>query len=62
MKICYLSCERFVNDFAAAVNALVADPARARRMGEAGRRRAEEHFSWDSIAESTLEVYRSALG
>ncbi|WP_443110956.1 glycosyltransferase, partial [Arthrobacter sp. CAL618] len=25
------------------------------------RRRAEEHFSWDSIAESTLEVYRSVI-
>lgn len=57
-----LDPERFVKDFAAAVNALVADPARARQMGEAGRRRAEEHFSWDSIAESTLEVYRAAIG
>ncbi|WP_035765154.1 glycogen synthase [Arthrobacter sp. H20] len=56
-----LNPERFVKDFAAAVNSLVADPDRARRMGEAGRRRAEEHFSWDSIAESTLEVYSSVI-
>lgn len=56
-----LDPERFVADFAAAVNTLVANPDRARRMGEAGRRRAEEHFSWDSIAESTLEVYRSVI-
>jgi len=33
----------------------------AKRQGEAGRRRAEEHFSWASIAESTLEVYRGVL-
>jgi starch synthase len=31
-------------------------------MGRAGRRRAVEHFSWSSIAERTLEVYRSVAG
>jgi starch synthase len=30
-------------------------------MGQAGRRRAEEQFSWTSIAEKTVDVYRSAL-
>ncbi|HXF02827.1 MAG TPA: glycogen synthase, partial [Arthrobacter sp.] len=54
--------EQFVRDFAAALNRTLADPAAARRQGEAGRRRAEEHFSWDSIAGKTLEVYRSVLG
>jgi alpha-maltose-1-phosphate synthase len=28
-------------------------------MGRAGRRRVLEHFSWDAIAETTLELYRS---
>ena len=56
-----LDPEGFVNDFAEAVNTLVADPERARSMGKRGRTRAEEHFSWDSIAESTLNVYRSVL-
>ncbi|MDF9276469.1 glycogen synthase [Arthrobacter sp. EH-1B-1] len=56
-----LDPEGFVNDFAQALNALVADPERARAMGGRGRIRAEEHFSWDSIAESTLSVYRSVL-
>jgi alpha-maltose-1-phosphate synthase len=51
--------DRFVADLAAAVNTVLADPARAREMGVAGRRRAVEHFSWESIAERTLEVYRS---
>ncbi|MDO4919388.1 glycogen synthase [Kocuria sp.] len=54
-----LDPQAFVDDFAAALTDVVSDPARARRMGQAGRRRAEEHFSWESIAERTLEVYRS---
>ncbi len=39
----------------------LADPARARRMGEAGRRRVEAQFSWGRIAERTLEIYRDAI-
>jgi alpha-maltose-1-phosphate synthase len=42
-----------------AVNELVADPDRAAAMGETGRRRAVERFSWRAIAEQTLELYRS---
>ena len=53
-------------EFAAAiverVNALLADPALAERMGEAGRRRAVEQFSWRAIAEQTLDLYRSLDG
>ncbi|MDR7080761.1 starch synthase [Arthrobacter ginsengisoli] len=56
-----LDPEKFVTDFAEALTAVVSDPARARAMGQAGRRRAEEHFSWESITETTLEVYRSVL-
>jgi len=46
---------------AEALRVALADPARARRMGEAGRRRVEAHFSWDRIAERTLAVYRDAI-
>jgi starch synthase len=56
-----LDPDRFVAHFAEALNALVADPGRAQEMGRAGRKRAEEHFSWDSIARQTLDVYRSVL-
>jgi alpha-maltose-1-phosphate synthase len=31
-------------------------------MGRAGRALAEDHFSWDRIADRTIEVYRSVLG
>ncbi len=53
--------DRFVRDLAAALTTLLQDPDRAARMGLAGRRRAVEHFSWESIAERTLQVYRSVL-
>lgn len=42
---------------AEAVNALVAEPDRARRYGEAGRHRCIEEFSWARIAEETLQIY-----
>ena len=47
---------------AAAVNSLVADPARAAAMGKAGRERAVADFGWDAIAEQTLAVYQAARG
>ncbi|MEP6853813.1 MAG: glycogen synthase [bacterium] len=46
---------------AAAINALCADPARARAMGDAGRTRAVQDFGWDAIAARTVELYRSLL-
>ncbi|MFE9655298.1 glycogen synthase [Micromonospora sp. NPDC006431] len=54
-----LDPERFVADLAARLNELLAEPARTAEFGRAGRRRAVEHFSWDTIARRTLEVYRS---
>ena len=53
--------DRFVADLAAAMTKLVEDPSRAREMGLAGRRRAVEKFSWATIAEDTMAVYRSLL-
>ena len=53
--------DKFVADLAATINDAVSDPERAARMGQAGRERAVEHFSWTTIAERTLEVYRTVL-
>jgi starch synthase len=50
--------EGFARALADAVNALVADPARAEAMGRAGRRRVVEHFAWPAIAEQTAALYR----
>jgi starch synthase len=54
--------ERFVADLAAALVDAVSDPVRARRMGVAGRRRAEQDFGWAAVAERTLDVYRAVGG
>jgi starch synthase len=53
--------EQFVADLAAALTAVVADPAAARVMGLAGRRRAEAEFSWAAIAERTRALYDELL-
>jgi starch synthase len=46
---------------ASAVNHAVADPARAREMGIAGRARAVSEFSWAAVAGATVDLYRSLL-
>jgi starch synthase len=56
-----LDPDGFVADLAAALTSLLEDPQRAQRLGRAGRVRAVERFSWASIAERTMEVYRSVL-
>jgi starch synthase len=50
---------RFEADLAAALTEVLVDPKRAQSMGEAGRRRAVEHFSWAAIATQTLDLYRT---
>jgi len=51
---------KFVADFAGALNQMLAHP-QIKAFGEAGRRRVEQHFSWDRIAQDTIEVYRDAI-
>jgi starch synthase len=53
--------DRFVADLAEALTDAVSDPARASRMGQEGRRRAIEAFSWSSIGEQTMQVYLDVL-
>ncbi len=56
-----LDPERFSRDLAAAINELMADAELRRRMGEAGRRRAVEFFSWAAIARQTCDMYAGLL-
>ena len=56
-----LDPERFIADLAEVLTEVTSDPETARRMGEAGRQRAEEHFAWTSIAERTRRIYDSLL-
>ncbi|MER5978172.1 glycogen synthase [Streptomyces sp. NPDC001857] len=45
----------------AALDAVLGDPGRARRMGEAGRVRAVEQFGWDAVARRTVRLYEEIL-
>ena len=51
---------KFVSDWAAALNQALASN-QLEKFGEAGRERAGQEFSWESIATRTIEVYQRAL-
>ncbi len=38
------------------------DAPRRTAMGQAGRRRAVDHFGWDAIARRTVDLYESLIG
>jgi glycogen synthase len=51
--------EEFSRDLAAKINQLMADPALREKFGKAGRKRAEENFSWSTIARRTKALYET---
>ena len=51
--------EKFVRDLAARVNELMKNPQLRERFGKAGRKRAEENFSWSTIAAKTKALYET---
>ncbi len=53
---------QFSRELAAAINEVGLDEGLRTAMGRAGRRRAEEHFSWAAIARRTLDLYGSLVG
>ncbi len=46
---------------AAALNELIRDPSRAMSMGQAGRDRAIDEFSWTAVAERTAALYAKVV-
>ncbi|HEX2807899.1 MAG TPA: glycogen synthase [Kineosporiaceae bacterium] len=54
--------QRYVADLAEVLTEVTSDVKRAREYGIAGRVRAEQHFSWDAIAEATMDVYGRVIG
>ncbi len=53
--------EKFARDLAARVNHLMKDRHLREKFGHAGRKRAEEKFSWGAIAEKTTALYKTLL-
>ena len=53
--------DRFSRDLAARINELMADPEMRARFGKAGRKRAEEKFSWAAIARQVQALYASLV-
>ena len=51
----------FAQRLADAMNGLIRDPVAAKKMGQAGRRRVEKYFSWQSIAHQTKDLYQKIL-
>ena len=54
--------QQFSLDLARQITDLLEDPAKARAMGEAGRKRVEDHFSWTAIATQTVALYEELVG
>jgi glycosyltransferase involved in cell wall biosynthesis len=46
---------------AAAIKQLLSNQSLRQRLGEAGRKRIEEAFSWEDAAKKTLEVYKEVV-
>ena len=51
----------FERAFTTRINALMADRDLLRTYGEAGRVRAIDQFSWDAIAQETVDLYQSLI-
>jgi len=56
-----LDPDRFARDLAAKLSELLGDPAKCKRFGEAGRKRAVEKFSWTRIGDQTIDLYQSLI-
>ena len=46
---------------AGAIRELLNNPSRARKLGMAGYRRVQKHFTWEKAAEKTVAAYREAI-
>jgi glycogen synthase len=51
--------EKFSRDLATRINEIMADPAKQKAFGNAGRQRAIDTFSWASIAKQTKALYET---
>ncbi len=53
--------DRFARDLAAAINRVAGDADLTTRMGQAGRKRVEDVYSWSSVAEQVGRLYEEII-
>ncbi|MCJ7830046.1 MAG: glycosyltransferase, partial [Desulfobacterales bacterium] len=53
--------QRFARDLADGIQALIDRPDLGRTLGLQARRRVEDHFSWQAVAERTMAFYQRTL-
>lgn len=61
IKIKPIDPEQTVSELAAALMKLVGDPDLRKKMGEAGRKRVQEHYTWEKKGEFIRQVYEKVL-
>lgn len=61
IKIKPINPEQTVNELATALMKLVNDPDLRKRMGDAGRRRVQEHYTWEKKGEFIRQIYEKVL-
>lgn len=61
IKVPVISAEQVIHDLAAAMEELARDASHRARLGEAGRERVAEHFSWEKRGEHLSYIYKQLL-
>ncbi|RMD56674.1 MAG: glycogen synthase [Nitrospirae bacterium] len=56
-----LDPEKFSKELAEPINKILRDESLRKKMGEEGRKRVEEYFSWKNIAKEVLNLYKELL-
>ncbi len=62
IKVKPITYKQTINDLAEALLKLANDPELRKRMGEAGRRRVKEHYTWEKKGEFIRKIYEEVLG
>jgi glycosyltransferase involved in cell wall biosynthesis len=62
IKVKPINSEQTIQDLSDALLKLANDPELRKQMGEAGRKRVEEHYTWEKKGEFIKQVYEEVLG
>ena len=61
IKVAPASPQAVVDDMATAMSTLANDAALRQKLGEAGRKRVSEQFSWDKKGEALANMYHTLI-